>query len=92
MQLSRHSVKHLILGAALAATTAAGAVAPHAYASNGDPIPVHHFASNGAAPLARAAALGTNIGLFTILPMINPQPLPPRKGPPCLPCPMVQQR
>jgi hypothetical protein len=91
MQRTRHGVKHLILVVALAAATIAGAAAPQADASNGDPISVHHFANNGAATLAQAAALGTNIGFFTILPMINPQPLPPSKGPPCLPCPMVQQ-
>jgi hypothetical protein len=71
MQLSRHSVKRLILAVALAAATAAGATSP----------------------LAQAAALGPSIGFssMTVLPLINPQPLPPRKGPPCLPCPMVQQ-
>jgi hypothetical protein len=85
MQLSRHSLQRLILGVALAAATAAGTAAPQAFASNGDPITVHHFTSNG--------ALGPSIGFssMTVLPLINPQPLPPRKGPPCLPCPMVQQ-
>jgi len=71
MQRSRHSLKYLILTVALAVVTAAGATSPLAQAATGDLVSIHHVTRNGAT---------------TVLPLINPQPLPPRKIPPCLPC------